>query len=74
MYKKCVLSSIIVYSLIDNCLGVTKIKRMLNNDLNQWLIWISTFLGVLILDVRWGLYIGLGISIALILLKNTRFE
>ena len=34
--------------------------------------WLATFGGVMIFDISWGLYIGIGVSILLVIIQSQR--
>ena len=64
------LASIIVTALKGMFLQFGDFTRMLKVSRVEAALWMITFLGVVIIDIDYGLFIGIGVSIILLLAKN----
>ena len=66
---QCVLSSIIVVALKGMFLQVNDLKRVWKVSHIDATIWISSFLGVVIIDIDYGLLIGITVSLVVLLCR-----
>lgn len=66
------LAAIIVVSLIRKCFEARSVVSIFKKSKLEGLAWSATFFGVLILDIDYGLYIGLGCSFLLIIIQSQR--
>ncbi|XP_013411873.1 solute carrier family 26 member 6 [Lingula anatina] len=67
---KCVLASIIMVALKGMFLQVKSIKRLWGISRFDFAVWIVTFLGVVILDLKYGLMIGVGFSLLTVVFRT----
>ncbi|CAF0955390.1 unnamed protein product [Brachionus calyciflorus] len=66
------LAAIIVVALKAMVLEVTIFPKLLKKSKMEAMGWLVTYLGVMILDVDVGLYIGVGFSLLLVILRSQR--
>ncbi|XP_063865117.1 prestin-like isoform X3 [Scylla paramamosain] len=66
----CVLSSIIVVALKGMFLQVNDLKRIWKVSRMDATIWLSSFLGVVIIDIDYGLLIGIIVSLLVLLCRS----
>jgi MFS superfamily sulfate permease-like transporter len=66
------LASIIVVSLIHKCMEVSSVIGIFRKSKIEAMAWCATFCGVIILDIDYGLYIGLSCSLLLIIFQTQR--
>jgi len=66
------LAAIIVVSLIHKCLEVKSVIGIFKKSKIEACAWFATFFGVLVLDIDYGLYIGLACSLLLIIFQTQR--
>ncbi|CAF1045955.1 unnamed protein product [Brachionus calyciflorus] len=66
------LAAIIVVALISLLIEVRQIKVIFKRSKFEALAWLITFSGVMILDVDYGLYIGLCFSLLLVIAQSQR--
>ncbi|XP_045113583.1 prestin-like isoform X1 [Portunus trituberculatus] len=66
----CVLSSIIVVALKGMFLQVHELKRIWKVSRMDASIWLSSFLGVVIIDIDYGLLIGIIVSLVVLLCRS----
>ena len=59
-------------ALVWMLLEVKQIVPIYKRSKMEALAWLATFGGVIILDIDYGLYIGLGASILLVILQTQR--
>ncbi|XP_013411867.1 solute carrier family 26 member 6-like [Lingula anatina] len=67
---RCVLASIIIVALKGMFLQVKDLKRLWRISKFDFAIWIVTFLGVVILNVDYGLMIGVGFSLLTVVFRT----
>lgn len=68
----CVLSSIIVVALKGMFLQVNDLRRVWKISRVDATIWISTFLGVVIIDIDYGLLLGVAVSLLVLLSRSQK--
>ncbi|RNA41964.1 solute carrier family 26 member 10-like [Brachionus plicatilis] len=66
------LAAIIVIALKSMVLEVKNLPNLFKKSKIEALGWLMTFLGVMILDVDVGLYIGVGFSLLLVIIRSQR--
>ena len=66
------LAAIIVVSLIHKCLEVKSVIGIFKKSKIEACAWFATFFGVLVLDIDYGLYIGLACSLLLIIFQTQK--
>lgn len=66
------LASIIVVSLIHKCFEAKSVISIFKKSKLEALAWCATFSGVIVLDIDYGLYLGLGCSLLLIIFQTQR--
>lgn len=64
------LAAIIVVSLLNKSLEVVSIVSIFKKSKLEACAWCVSFLGVIILDIDYGLYIGLGFSLLLVIIQT----
>lgn len=69
---QCVLSSIIVVALKGMFLQVNDLKRVWKISRVDATIWICTFLGVVVIDIDYGLLIGIVVSLLVLLGRSQK--
>lgn len=66
------MAAIIVVALLSMLVEVRQIIPIYKKSKLEALAWLATFAGVMILDISYGLYIGLAVSILLIIIHSQR--
>ncbi|CAG0914345.1 unnamed protein product [Notodromas monacha] len=67
---RCILSSIIVVSLKGMFLQLRDLKQAWQSSKLDAMIWVATFLSVVIVDIDYGLAIGVAVSLITLLWRN----
>jgi MFS superfamily sulfate permease-like transporter len=67
-----VLAAIIFVSLIKKCFESREIIKIFKKSTLEGLAWCATFLGVIVLDIDYGIYIGLACSLFLNIIESQR--
>ena len=67
-HRQCVLASIIVVALKGMLMKVTEFKRFWKLDKTDGVIWAVTFISVILMDVEYGLLIGIVLCIGKLIL------
>lgn len=66
------LAAIIVTAMKNMLLQTKQLPVLWRVNKLEFLAWIVTFLGVVFLDVDYGLYIGVGVTILLLIIRTQR--
>jgi MFS superfamily sulfate permease-like transporter len=67
-----VLAAIIFVSLIKKCFESREIVKIFKKSKFEGLAWCATFLGVIVLDIDYGIYIGLACALFLNIIQSQR--
>jgi solute carrier family 26 protein len=70
MLPRSVLASIIVVALKGMLMQIKDLKRFHREGILETLVWIITFLGVILIDIDVGLLIGVGVSLVALYIKG----
>ena len=67
------LASIIVTAMKNMLLQTKQLPTLWRTNKLEFLAWIITFWGVILLDVDYGLYIGVAATILLLIIRSQRY-